>query len=235
MRRRSSRATNLPTKEATYDEIADVFPVSPLRPGILDFLMFATKPATASLEFDELARAFDRGALATLFGRNPDTVSRWRRERRVPHTLEATVDRFWWVMHVACAERQWPVDAARYFLLSIEPELGRRPAELVRASDEQARSVVQVIARRSAPVGDPVQPSGAPPEDAMTVPNSPFAQLLADEPDDDDLLAREYRTPSLVGRARAIGGVQEDLDPFRVHYTAKTSHAIPLGASAVGV
>jgi hypothetical protein len=34
---------------------------------------------------------------------------------------------------------------------------------------------------------------------------------------------------------RPIGGVQEDLDPFRVRYTAKTSHAIPLGASAAGV
>jgi hypothetical protein len=67
----------------------------------------------------------------------------------------------------------------------------------------------------------------------MAVPRSPFAQLLADEPDDDDVFAREYRTPSLTGRARPIGGVQEDVDPFRVHYTATTSHAIRLGASAV--
>jgi hypothetical protein len=198
--------------------------------------MFATKPASPSLEFDELARAFDRGALAALFGRNPDTVSRWRRERRVPHTVETTVDRFWWVMHVACAERRWPLEAARYFLLSIEPEIGRRPAELVRESDEKARAVVQVIVRRSAPVAVDVDeaPSGEAREDEMTAPQSPFAQMLAEAPAD-DLLDHAYRTPSLVGRVRPIGGMQEDVDPFHVRYTAATSHAIRLGASAVGV
>jgi hypothetical protein len=195
--------------------------------------MFATKPATPSLEFDELSRAFDRGALAKLFGRNPDTVGRWRKERRVPHTVETVVDRFWWVMHVACAERQWPVDAARYFLLSIEPDLGRRPAELVRESDEQARSVARVIIEKPAPVSAGAPRSTLAKETATAVPRSPFAQLLADEPDDDDVFAREYRTPSLTGRARPIGGVQEDVDRFRVHYTATTSHAIRLGASAV--
>lgn len=202
--------------------MADVLLVGPLEPRYSGYV-FATKPATPLLAFEELGRAFDRGALATLFGRNPDTVSRWRRERTIPHTLEATVDRFWWVMHVACAERQWPVDAVRYFLLSIEPEIGRRPAELVRESDDQARSMVRLLAGKSAP--------GSPKE----VPESPFARLLADKPDDDDVLGREYQTPSLVGRMRPIGGVQEVLDPFRVRYTAKVSHAIPLGASAVGV
>ena len=192
-------------------------------------LVFATKPATPSLEFDELARAFDRGALAALFGRNPDTVSRWRRERRVPHTVETTVDRFWWVMHVACAERRWPLEAARYFLLSIEPEMGgRRPAELVRESDEQARAVARVITSRPVPgaVDD-----GRPKEGGSPAPRSPFAQLLADAPAADELPERRYRgAPSLVGRARPIGGMQEDVDPFRVHYTAATSHAIPLEA-----
>jgi hypothetical protein len=197
--------------------------------------MFTTKPGTPSLEFDELARAFDRGALAALFGRNPDTVSRWRRERRVPHTVERTVDRFWWVMHVACAERRWPLDAARYFLLSIEPEIGRRPAELVRESDEHARSVVQLIARRPAPVAVDEATSHKPREDEMTAPQGPFAQLLAEEPGEDEILDREYRTPSLVGRVRPIGGMQDHVDPFHVHYTAATSHAIRLGASAVGV
>ena len=35
--------------------------------------MFATKPPTPSREFDELSRAFDRGTLAALFARDPDT------------------------------------------------------------------------------------------------------------------------------------------------------------------
>jgi len=190
--------------------------------------MFASKPASPSLEFDELARAFDRGTLAALFGRDPDTISRWRREQRVPHTVETTVDRFWWVMHAACAQRRWPLEAARCFLLSIEPEMGgRRPAELVRESDEQARAVVQVIASRPAPAAVPV-------DEATSAPQSAFAQLLADAPGDDDLLEREYRTPALAGRVRPIGGMPDDVDPFRVHYTAATSHAIRLGASAVG-
>lgn len=197
--------------------------------------MFATKPATPSLEFDELSRAFDRRTLATLFGRDPDTVGRWRQAQRVPHTVEMVVDRFWWVMHVACAERRWPVDAARYFLLSIEPRLGRRPADLVRQSDEHAQSVVALITAQPAPMGAGGQRSAAPTQGAMAGPESPFAQLLAEEPEDDDAFAREYRTPSLVGRSRPIGGVQENVDPFVVRYTARTSHAIPLGASAVGV
>jgi hypothetical protein len=188
--------------------------------------VFAIKPTTPSLEFDELSRAFDRGALAMLFDRDPDTIGRWRKARRVPHTAEGVVDRFWWVMHVACAERAWPVEAARYFLLSIEPRLGRRPAELVRESDEQARLVARMIAERPA-AGAPAK------EDTTAVPQSPFAQLLADEPDDDDVFIREYRMPSLTGRARPIGGVQEEGDPFRARYTATNSHAIALGTSAV--
>jgi hypothetical protein len=191
--------------------------------------VFATKPTTPSLEFDELSRAFDRGALAMLFDRDPDTVGRWRKARRVPHTVETVVDRFWWIMHVACAERQWQLDAARYFLLSIEPALGRRPAELVRESDEQARWVARLIAERPAP--DAPGPIAAT-EDTAAVRESPFAQLLAEEPDDDGVSARAYRMPSLAGRVRPIGGVQEDADPFPVRYTARNSHAIPLGASA---
>jgi len=199
--------------------------------------MFATKPPTPSLEFDELARAFDRGALAALFARNPDTVSRWRRERRVPHTVEAMVDRFWWVMHVACAQQRWPLEAARYFLLSIEPEMGgRRPAELVRESDAHAHSVVRTIARRPVPVVADLDEaaSGEVKEDEMGAPLSPFAALLAETPGDDDLRARGYRMPSLVGRVRPVGGVEGEVDPFHVRHTAATSHAIPLGASAVG-
>lgn len=223
-------------KEGPTDKRADVFHVGSV--GTLYCgLMFATKPATPSLEFDELARAFDRGALAALFGRNPDTVSRWRRERRVPHTVETTVDRFWWVMHVACAERRWPLEAARYFLLSIEPEIGRRPAELVREGDEHARSVVQLIARRPVPAVVDVDKaaSGEREENQMSAPKSPFAQLLVEAPGDDDLLERDYRKPSLAGRARPIGGIQEEMDSFHVRHTAATSHAIRLGASTVGV
>jgi len=197
--------------------------------------MFATKPATPSLEFDELSRAFDRATLATLFGRAPDTVGRWRQACRVPHTVEMVVDRFWWVMHVACAQRQWPVDTTRYFLLSIEPQLGRRPADLVRESDEQAQSVVALITAQAPPTAAGGQRPVAPTRGTMAVPESPFAQLLAEEPANDDAFAREYRTPSLAGRSRPVGGVQQEVDPFAVHYTAKTSHAIPLGASAVGV
>lgn len=216
------------TDETTDSLIVDFLEIS------YSSLMFATKPATPSLEFDELARVFDRGALAMLFGRNPDTVGRWRKEHRVPHTVETVVDRFWWVMHVACAEREWPVDAVRYFLLSIQPELGRRPAELVRTSDEHCRAVVQVIAAKPAPITDDIKPSDRK-ESPVATSDSPFAQLLADEPDSDDVFDREYRTPSLVGRARPIGGVQEDADPFHIRYTARTTHAIPLGGASVGV
>jgi hypothetical protein len=217
------------TKLAMYDEMGDVLLVGTPASRYLG-LMFAIKPASTTAEFDELSRAFDRGTLAMLFDRDPDTVGRWRKARRVPHTVEAVVDRFWWVMHVACAERQWSVDAARYFLLSIEPELGRRPAELVRESDEQARLVARLIAeRRAADAPGPI----AAQESTAAVPGSPFAQLLAHEPDDDGVFARAYRMPSLAGRARPIGGVQEDADPFRVRYSATNSHAIPLGASAV--
>jgi hypothetical protein len=218
----------LPMKPAMTDEISDVFVVDSSGsryPG----LMFATKPASPSLEFDELAHAFDRGALAALFDRDPDTVGRWRKARRVPHTVETVVDRFWWVMHVACIEREWPLDAARYFLLSIEPALGRRPAELVRESDEHCQVVVRVLADKPVPVAEPDQPVVAPEE-------SPFAALLAAKPAADEVFDRSYRMPSLIGRARPIGGTQEDVDPFGVRYTAKTTHAIPLGgAASVGV
>ncbi len=190
--------------------------------------MFAIKPATPSLEFDELSRAFDRATLAALFDRDPDTVGRWRQAGRVPHTVEMTVDRFWWVMHVAYTERAWPLDRTRYFLLSIEPRLGRRPADLVRESDEHARTVVQLIAATTPPnAPGPVAAQASAPE-------SPFAALLAVQPDD-DALTRDYRTPSLAGRSRPIGGLQEQADPFTVRYTTRASHAIPLGASAVGV
>jgi hypothetical protein len=185
--------------------------------------MFGTKPATPSLEFDELARAFDRGSLGTLFDRDPDTVGRWRQRRRVPHTVESTVDRFWWVMHVACVDYSWPVEAVKYFLLSIEPDLGRRPAELVRESDDQARVVIEVLARMA------VQS-----EVDAPVPASPFAELLAEEPPVEDALVQQYRTPSPTGRARPAGGLQEEVDEFRPRYTAETSHAIPLGVRFAG-
>jgi hypothetical protein len=193
--------------------------------------MFATKPATPSLEFDELSRAFDRATLAALFARDPDTVGRWRQAGRVPHTVEMTVDRFWWVMHVAYTQRGWPLDRTRYFLVSIEPRLGRRPADLVRESDEQARTVVQLISASTSPAAH-----GAPEAVAVQgpAPESPFAAVLAVQPDD-DAFARPYRMPSPAGRSRPIGGLQEQTDPFTVRYTTRASHAIPLGASAVGV
>jgi hypothetical protein len=195
--------------------------------------MFATKPATPSLEFDELARAFDRGALAALFGRDPDTVSRWRRERRVPHTVEMTVDRFWWVMHVACVKQSWTVDTARFFLLSIEPELGRRPAELVRESDDHTEWVVNVIINRDLPAGgsNPARGEAAGEEPAR---QSPFMKMLAD-PAEDSLRERRYRRPSVTGRVRPIGGAQEAVDPFLARHTVGASHAIRLGGAAVGV
>jgi hypothetical protein len=196
--------------------------------------MFATKPATPSLEFEELSRAFDRRTLAALFARDPDTVGRWRQARRVPRTVEMVVDRFWWVMHVACVERRWPIDAARHFLLSIEPEIGRRPADLVREGEEQARSVVQAITAMTEPRGAGAWRSAMTHWGSVAGPESPFTQLLAERPVDDDAFDREYRTPSLAGRSRPIGGLQEDSDPFVVRYTARTSHAIPLGAPAVG-
>jgi hypothetical protein len=194
--------------------------------------MFATKPSTSSREFDELSRAFDRGTLAALFARDPDTVGRWRQTGRVPHTVEMAVDRFWWVMHVACAQEQWPVSEARYFLLSIDPRIGRRPAELVRESDEQARVVIGLITTNPAPASPDARDS-VPAQ--TTAPESPFVQLLAEPLDGDDAFTHGYRAPSLAGRSRPIGGLQEHVDSFAVHYTARTSHAIPLGASAVGV
>jgi hypothetical protein len=223
----------MPTKQTMNDENHDIFVVSPSRTRYAG-PMFATKPASPSLEFDELAHAFDRGALATLFDRDPDTVGRWRKARRVPHTVEMVVDRFWWVMHVACVEREWPLDDARYFLLSIHPALGRRPAELVRESDEDCQVVVKVLADKPAPAEqeDHTPTSASPPAASQ----SPFAELLAAEPGTDEVFNREYRLPSLAGRARPIGGTQEDADPFRFRYTATTTHAIPLGgAASVGV
>jgi hypothetical protein len=219
-----------PTKCTMGDEIGDGFLVGMAVHGYAEG-MFATKPATPSLEFDELARAFDRATLATLFDRDPDTIGRWRQAGRVPHTVEMVVDRFWWVMHVAYTERAWPLDRTRYFLLSIEPQLGRRPADLVRESDEQARTVVELIAGATPP-----DAPGAPEPVAARAPapESPFAALLAVAPDD-DTLTRAYRAPTLAGRSRPIGGLQEQADPFTVHYTTRASHAIPLGASAVGV
>lgn len=216
-----------PMKLPMNDEIGDVFIAVPARSGYAEG-MFATKPATPSLQFDELSRAFDRSTLAALFARDPDTVGRWRQARRVPHTVETAVDRFWWVMHVACAQHAWPVDRTRYFLLSIEPQLGRRPADLVRESDEHARTVVQLISASlpSTPVPSDAQQAPAP--------GSPFAQLLAVAPDD-GAFTRAYGTPSLAGRSRPIGGLREQTDPFTVRYTTRASHAIPLGASAVGV
>jgi hypothetical protein len=185
--------------------------------------MFATKPATPSLEFAELARAFDRGALATLFDRDPDTVGRWQQRQRVPHTVESTVDRFWWVMHVACVDYSWPVEAVKYFLLSIEPQIGRRPAELVRESDDQTRMVIEMFASKAAK-----------PREEAPAPVSPFAVLLAEEPLAEDVLVHKYRTPSLMGRARPVGGLQEELNEFRPRYTAKAPHAIPLGTRLIG-
>jgi hypothetical protein len=213
------------------DEIGDIYVVEAPRSGYAED-MFATKPPTPSREFDELARAFDRGTLAALFARDPDTVGRWRQAQRVPHTVEMVVDRFWWVMHVACAQHRWPVNDARYFLLSIDPRLERRPADLIRESEEQTRSVVQLIAAGVAPPR-PAAHDSVPAQTVAT--ESPFARLLADEPDDDDGFSRPYRAPSLAGRSRAIGGLREDIDPFVIRYTTRTSHAIPLGASAVGV
>ena len=35
---------------------------------------------------------------------------------------------------------------------------------------------------------------------------SPFADLLAEEPLAEDVLVHDYRTPSLTGRARQVGG-----------------------------
>lgn len=183
----------------------------------------APTPKSAPQQFAELARAFDRGALATLFDRDPDTVGRWRQRQRVPHTVESTVDRFWWVMHVACVDYSWPVEAVKYFLLSIEPQIGRRPAELVRESDDQTRIVIELFVSKAAE-----QRAGVP------TPVSPFAVLLAEEPLTEDVLVHKYRTPSITGRARPVGGLQEELDEFRPRYTAKAPHAIPLGTRLIG-
>lgn len=64
--------------------------------------MFEIKPPSATLEFIELAQAFTPGQLGEAFDRHPETVARWT--KRVPHTVESVVDRFWYVMHVAVTQ-----------------------------------------------------------------------------------------------------------------------------------
>lgn len=97
--------------------------------------MFTAKPATPLGQLEELTSAFGRGALADMLGRDPDTVTRYGRERRLPREVARTVDRFWYVVHRA-VRLHWDLERARWFLLSIEPTLGRPP---VRARARRSR------------------------------------------------------------------------------------------------
>jgi hypothetical protein len=178
--------------------------------------MFETKPASVTLEFTELRRVFTPGQLALAFDRHPETVTRWA--KRVPHTVESVVDRFWYVMHVAVAQADWEPDDARWFLLSIQPRLGGRvPAELVRRGDLD--SVVEVIEERRA--------TGQ--EQTEDTPANPFTRLMAPEPtSSQEIFGRRLTAPDTRGRVRPLGG--QDEDAFQMRLTAEKALVIGAGS-----
>lgn len=180
--------------------------------------MFEIKPPSATLEFIELAQAFTPGQLGEAFDRHPETVARWT--KRVPHTVESVVDRFWYVMHVAVTQADWKLEEARWFLLSIQPRLGGRvPAALVR--EGQVGPVVRAIAERPADRQETTV--------EKTTAANPFSGMLAPEPTStQNIFGLRLASPEVRGRARPLGGVDEDA--FHLRLTAEKSLAIAAGS-----
>ena len=109
---------------------------------------FATKPRTATQEFEDLKRILTSQDLAFVLGRAPETVSRLRSRDSFHRSLERLIDNVWWVLHVALAEWKDPAEA-RFFLISRHPALeGRTPADAIREGDVE--TVVQLV--RASPV-----------------------------------------------------------------------------------
>jgi hypothetical protein len=180
--------------------------------------IFRNKPTSATREFAELRQVFTLRQLGEAFGRDPDTMIRWA--KRVPHTTESVVDRFWYVVHVATTQARWDLDETRWFLLSIQPSLGGRvPAELVR--EGALGDVLDAIADRE-------QPSQAV-EQTM---DNPFARTIAPQPiSSETIFGVPLAAPDLRGRARPIQGLYEDEDegiaPF---LTTRTAVAMAAGS-----
>lgn len=179
--------------------------------------MFEIKPASVTLEFTELAQAFTPRQLGEAFDRHPETVVRWA--KRVPHTVESVVDRFWYVMHVAVTQADWEPEDVRWFLLSIQPRLGGRvPAALVR--EGQVGPVVKAITERPADQQEATV-------DKTTA--NPFASMMAPDPTSTrNFFGLRLASPEVRGRARPLGGVDED--GFHLRLTAERSLAIAAGS-----
>ena len=192
--------------------------------------LFAKKPPTAALELTELCKAFDRQELASVLDRHPDTVGRMRKRTDIPRKLQEVVDRLWWVMHVACYERQWPMESARYFVVSIEPALRRRPFELIRESDTRASEVVELIKTRPRPeVESPSAPTGTQETQTPMQATDPLTALLAPQPiTARDLFGVDPAPGAARGRTLPIGGIDPD-DDFQLNLTAADSVVVSLG------
>jgi hypothetical protein len=175
---------------------------------------FSNKPADPTLEFAELRTVFSTRQLAAAFGRDPDTIARWA--KRVPHTTEAVVDRFWYVVHVATTHARWDVEDTRWFLLSIQPRLGGRvPADLIRegALDE---------------VLEAISGGGTTTEEEAEVEN-PFAAMIAPEPiTSETIFGVKLAPPELEGRMLPLEGFVDE-DPGVARYlTVKDTIVIPV-------
>lgn len=191
---------------------------------------FAKRQPTAASELAELYKAFDRQELASVFDRHPDTVGRMRKRADIPRKLQEVVDRLWWVMHVACYEREWPMEAARYFVLSIEPMLGRRPFELIRESDARASEVVDLIKARPRPHVE-ILPGSTSIQEIQTPMHTldPLTALLAPQSiTARDLVGVDPAPGGTRGRALPIGGI--DQDDFQLKLTAADSVVVALGS-----
>lgn len=187
--------------------------------------MFAFKPDTPALELAELDEAFGRQELACALGRHPDTIGRWRQRADLPRKARGVIDRLWYAMHVACSERAWPTDAARYFMTTIEPRFGRRPVELIRQDDAHAREVVELIKTLERPEAS--DSAGSVQRTRSTVAD-PLAALLAPQPiTARDLFGVDSVPMDLRGRLSPIG---RDPDEFRVTLTAAESVVTALGS-----
>jgi hypothetical protein len=98
--------------------------------------VFATKPATAEQEFDELHQLLGTAVLAEVLGKRPESVSRLKSRRRYTRPVERLIDDVWTVVHVVIGRGEVHLDGVRGFLLLRRPELGQRPAaELIRAGE----------------------------------------------------------------------------------------------------
>ncbi len=101
--------------------------------------MFASKPATAEREFDELHALLGTAVLAEVLGKRPESISRLKARRRYTRPVERLIDDVWTVVHAAFGTHEVQADEVRALLLLRRPQLGFRPAaELIRAGETDA-------------------------------------------------------------------------------------------------